>query len=38
MRLDLIYIVANKGPVSTEAIKISRALEHKIKSYYQYQR
>jgi hypothetical protein len=38
MRLNLIYIVAKKGPVSTEAIKVSRALENKIKSYYQYKR
>lgn len=35
IRLHLIYIVAKKGPVSTEAIKISRDLENKIKNYYQ---
>ncbi|AJQ25573.1 aspartyl-phosphate phosphatase Spo0E family protein [Pelosinus fermentans] len=38
MRLNLIHIVAKKGPVSTEALKISRDLDNKIKDYYQYKR
>ncbi|WP_245754984.1 aspartyl-phosphate phosphatase Spo0E family protein [Pelosinus propionicus] len=38
MRLNLIHIVASKGPVSTEAIQISRALDTKIKDFYQHKR
>jgi hypothetical protein len=38
MRLNLIHIVAKKGPVSTEALKISRELDNKIKDYYHYKR
>jgi hypothetical protein len=33
MRLNLLYIVAKKGPASTDAIQVSKALNKEIKEY-----